>query len=347
MRISRRTGRIAIAAVVVLGVSGFALQRTVLADEPTEVTAYFTKSVGLYPGNDVQVLGVPVGHITSVDPQDGRVKVTMEVDPEYDVAASTAAVIVAPTVVSDRYVQLTEPWTDGAKLKSGAVIELERTAVPVEIDDLYRSLIDVSDQLGPDGANKNGALSKFLSVAAENLEGQGADLNQMFREFGDAAATLDGIDEEFFATLANLEKFNTMLKDNDSDVASMNKRFAAVTRYLAEDKDDIADAAANLADAFVVLDDFIRENRDNLNTSVKNLQGPTEVLVKQRKSLEETVRTVPLLLQNFIKAYDPDTNTLHGRGNLNEIVLWTNDGLTGRTSTSSPPVMLDGEKDAQ
>lgn len=347
MRISRRTGRIVIAAVVVLGVAGFALQRMVLADEPTEITAYFTKSIGLYPGNDVQVLGVPVGHITDVEPQGGQVKVTMEIDPEYDIAASTAAVLVAPTVVSDRYVQLTEPWTDGDRLKSGAVIEIERTAVPVEIDDLYRSLNDVSDRLGPDGANKNGALSKFLTVAAENLEGQGSDLNKMFTEFGQAAATLDGIDEEFFATLSNLEKFNSMLKENDSDVASMNKRFAAVTRYLAEDKDDLTDAAANLADAFVVLDDFIRENRDNLNTSVRNLEGPTQVLVDQRKSLEETVRTVPLLLQNFIKSYDPETNTLHGRGNLNEIMLWADNGLTARTSESSPPVLLDREKGAQ
>lgn len=341
MKMSRRTKRIAIAAVVVVGLSGFALQRTVFTEEPTEVTAYFTQTVGLYPGNDVQVLGVPVGRVTAVDPKGSRVKVTMEIDPEYKVAEDTAAVIVAQTVVSDRFVQLTEPWTEGPALADGAVIDVDRTAVPVEIDDLYRSLIDVSTKLGPEGVNKNGALSRLLTVAADNLEGQGANLNSMMREFGAAAATLDGIDEEFFATLANLDKFNGMLKENDADVASMNKRFAAVTRYLAEDKDDLADAAANLADAFVVLDDFIRENRDNLNTSVRNLQGPTSVLVRQKKSLEETVRTVPLLLQNFINAYNPSTGTLDSRGNLLEITAWSDGGLTGRTSEDAPPVMLN------
>ncbi|MFS3129381.1 MCE family protein [Nocardioides sp. Bht2] len=341
MKLSRRSKRIAVVAVVAVGLGGFALQRTVLAEEPTEVTAYFTQTVGLYPGNDVQVLGVPVGRVTDVDPQGSRVKVTMEIDPDHKIAQSTAAVIVAQTVVSDRFVQLTQPWTEGPTLQDGAVIDVDRTAVPVEIDSLYRSLIDVSDQLGPEGVNKNGALSKFLAVAAENLDGQGAKLNGMMREFGEAAATLDGIDEEFFATLANLDKFNGMLKENDADVASMNKRFAAVTRYLAEDKDDLADAAANLADAFVVLDDFIRENRDNLNTSVRNLQGPTSVLVKQRKSLEETVRNVPLLLQNFIKAYNPRTGTLDSRGNLHEITTWSDGGLTGRSSPDAPPVLLN------
>lgn len=340
-----RVLRIGAAAALIVAVGGLAASQTVLAEEGTEISALFPATVGLYPGNDVQVLGVPVGQVTEVEPEGAEVRVVMQLDPGQKVDPDTAAVIVAPTVVSDRFVQLTEPWTGGPSIEDGTEIGSDRTAVPVEIDDLYRSMVDVSEKLGPRGANRNGALSKLLEVAADNLKGQGAGLNQMLREFGKASATLSGIDDDFFATLANLEEFNAMLKENDTDVAAMNKRFATVTEYLAADREDLAEAAANLADAFVVLDDFIAENRDHLRTSVKKLNGPTKVLTRQRKSLEESVRLIPLLLQNFVNAYDPGSNTVHGRGNLNEITLWSKDGLNARTSPDAPPVMLgEGER---
>ncbi len=340
MKFGGRATRIAVAATLVLAIGGFVANRTVLAPEGTEIEAVFPAAVGLYPGNDVQVLGVPIGVVTAVQPDGSHVRVTMELDDGQKVDPDTAAVIVAPTVVSDRFVQLTKPWTGGPTIADGTVIDADHTAVPVEIDDLYRSVVDVSTKLGPDGANKNGALSRFLSVAARNLEGQGGKLNQMFREFGSASATLSNIDEDFFSTLANLDEFNAMLRENDTDVAAMNRRFAAVTDYLAEDREDLADAASNLADAFVVLDDFIRENRDNLEASVRKLDGPTDVLVQQRASLEESVRLMPLLLQNFIQAYDGSSNTVAGRGDLNEVTLWTQDGLNARTSPGAPPVLL-------
>src|SRR3546814_4662190 len=86
-----------------------------------------------------------------------------------------------------------------------------------------------------------------------------------------------------------------MLLANDGTVALANKQFATVAGYLADDRDELASAVTNLADAMVILDDFIRDNRGNLKTSVDQLIAPTEVLVKQKTSLEESVRLIPLL----------------------------------------------------
>ena len=53
------------------------------------------------------------------------------------------------------------------------MIPLSRTSVPLEIDELSESLSRVSEALGPDGANADGALSDLLDTAAENLDGNG------------------------------------------------------------------------------------------------------------------------------------------------------------------------------
>lgn len=346
---SRR--RIALIALFALVVAGWLTWRQMRANAGTQFEALFDSAVALYPGSDVQILGVPVGKVTAVDPEGDVVRVTMRLDGGQKVSADTAAVIVAPTLVSDRYVQLTKPLASGDKaLAADTVLPKDRTAVPVEVDDLYRSLDDMSTKLGPNGANKDGALSELLDVAAENLEGQGTGINQMLAEFGKATSTLADVDEDFFATVGNLKEFNDMLVANDRGVANVNRQFAAVTDYLAEDREDLADAIANLGDSLGVLEGFIKDNRGNLQTSVDNLVGPTQVLVKQKASLEEAVRLIPLALQNFLNAYNPSTKTLDGRGNLNEASIWTNgqvssSGLSAQTSENAPPVLLPGLED--
>lgn len=339
---SRRARTVAaVVAVAMLAVAGIGLWMAT-REEPVRLSADFRETVGLYPGSDVQVLGVPVGRVTKVAPHGGVVRVSMELDRGQRVGAGTAAVIVAPTLVSDRFVQLTEPYKGASALASGTTIPVERTAVPVEIDELYRSLDDIGQKLGPNGVNKNGALSRFLDVAAANLKGQGADLNTMIAEFGKATDTLADTDEDFFATLANLKEFNDMLVSNDRGVARANRQFAEVTGYLAADRKDMSAAISNLGGALGILDDFIRDNREHMTSSLEKLRGPTRTLSRQQKSLEEAVRMMPVAIQNFLASYGSSTNTLDGRGNLNELTLWSGNGLSARTSPSAPPVMVPG-----
>lgn len=336
---SPRLRWLAVAVGLVLVVAGAVVGVRMLRTT-TEVTAEFDSAVGLYPGSDVQVLGVPVGRVLAVDPVGGRVRVRMEIDEGRKVAADTGAVIVAPTLVSDRYVQLTEPWVGGDALEDGD--RITATAVPVEIDEMYKSLADVGKQLGPEGANRNGALSDFLEVLAKNLDGQGAGLNRMITEFSEASATVSGFDDDFFATVSSLDTLNSTLLAHDSGVAGANEQLAVVARYLAEDRTNLSSAITELGEAMALLEGFVKDNRAAIRKSVEGLQGPTRVLVNQRASLEEAVRTIPLALQNFINTYDPGTNTLSGRGNLNELTLWSTDGKSARTSEDAPPLLLPG-----
>src|SRR5688500_17696012 len=100
---------IVIAALVVAGALWWVCTRA----GTTKITAYFDKSVGIYEGSDVRVLGVKVGSINSVEPQGDQVKVEMRVDRGIDIPADAKAAQVTPSVVADRYVQLTPVYTGG------------------------------------------------------------------------------------------------------------------------------------------------------------------------------------------------------------------------------------------
>ena len=92
---------------------------------------------------------------------------------KHKVPANAKAVIASPSIVADRYIQLTPAYSKGDVMADGAEIPLDRTAVPLELDQIYQSLNDLAVALGPKGANDQGALSRLLDVCAENLNGQG------------------------------------------------------------------------------------------------------------------------------------------------------------------------------
>ncbi len=84
-----------------------------------KVVGYFTSAVGLYPGDDVRIVGVPVGKIDSIEPRATDVKVTMSVKDDVKVPADAKALIIAPNLVSARFVQLTPAYTGGAVMADG------------------------------------------------------------------------------------------------------------------------------------------------------------------------------------------------------------------------------------
>lgn len=296
----------------------YGLYEVVSGGGEKRITAYFSRAVGVYAGSDVQVLGVRVGSVESVTPRGNRVEVVFTVDDEIPVAPGTKVVVIAPSVVSDRYVQLTDLSTGGPVLEDGAVIPESRTATPVELDELYASLNTIVTALGPDGANKDGALSELLDTGAANLEGNGKAFNESVRNFADAARTLSGSADDLFGTIDELQSFTTMLATNDKQIGDVNQQLAQVSHTLAADRDELGTALATLADALADIQAFIKDNRLAIKSNVDKLARTTQLLVDNRASLSEALDIAPLAATNVVNTYDPGSQTLQGRGLLLE-----------------------------
>ncbi|GAA4427342.1 MCE family protein [Actinokineospora soli] len=313
----KRGALLAVVALVVVA-GGWAVSAQ---GETRRVTAFFAAAVGLYPGSDVRVLGVAVGTVDSVTPQGASVRVEMTLDADAPVPADANAVVVTPSLVSDRYVQFTPVWTAGPQLEDGAVVPVARTQVPVELDELFTSLDRLTTSIGPDGANADGALSELLKAGAQYLGGNGAATGQTIRDLGDLARTLNGSQDDLFATIDGLHKFTAMLAKNDDQVREVNDQLATVVEFLVQERTSFDQALSELAGALDVVEKFIRDNRALLKSNVQKLTTVTQVLVDQRASLAETLDTVPNALTNLLGAYDPRTRTIDGRANLNEFTM--------------------------
>jgi phospholipid/cholesterol/gamma-HCH transport system substrate-binding protein len=282
------------------------------------VTGQFTRAVGLFPGSDVRILGVAVGTVTEVTPRGSTVEVTFEYDGKYAVPADAKAAVVAPSLVSDRYVQLLPAYTGGPKMRDGARLGTDRTAVPVELDRISESLDDLLVALGPDGANKDGAFADLLDTGAKNLDGQGQKLNDTNRDLGLALETLSGGRNDLFGTVKNLQVFTTMLATNDAQVRRLNADLAEVSEQLDGERDDLAAALKNLAIALSEVSTFVRDNRAGLTTNISQLADVTGTVAQQRDALAETLTNAPVALSNLQNAFNPASGTLDTRANVEE-----------------------------
>jgi virulence factor Mce-like protein len=322
--LSRRARLLALAVLVVLLAAGGTGLWWYLGphQEGVRFAAMFRESVGIYPGSDVRILGVPVGTVDAVTPEGTAVKVSMHLDRGIAVRADTRAVIISPSLVSDRYVQLTGVYDGGPKLQSGTVIPLARTATSVEIDQLTQGLVQLAQALGPNGANKHGAFADLLNVGAANLRGNGKALNEMLNSFSQNINTLSGNRGNLFRTLDNLAKFTGTLAKNDQSVRGLNTSLADVSQVLANDRQSFTAAMHQLSGALLTVKRFIDQNRGLISANVHKLAVITQALTDERNSLAQALRTAPLAVDNVINAYDPTHHTLDGRANLNELSLW-------------------------
>jgi phospholipid/cholesterol/gamma-HCH transport system substrate-binding protein len=306
--------RVATAAALSLVV---ALTFFVVRREPEQRRAVltFASAVGVHEGSDVRVMGVKVGEVTRVEPRGTAVVVEVAYRTDIPIPAEARAVIVPPSVVADRYVQLTPAYAGGPTLPDGAQLPVERTAVPIELDEIYSALDKLNTALGPDGANKNGALSDLVHTGAANLGGNGEELHQTLDGLSKALSTVADGRQDLFGSIANLQDFTTMLARSDASVRQFNATLADVSEQLAAEREELSAAIAGLARALSDIATFVHDNRAALADNVSALANLTGVLVKQQRALMQIADVAPLALSNLNLAYNSRSGTIDTRDN--------------------------------
>ena len=312
-RLRARLAPVALCLALGLAATGCSLP---FSGSPTRhVSADFERAIGVYKHSDVRVLGVKIGEVTTITPKGPFVHLEMTYDASYKIPAGAQAVITAPSIVSDRYVQFTPVYEAGPTMQDRAQLSLDRTAVPVELDQIYRSLDSLNVALGPSGANRKGALSDLLHVSANNLDGNGQALNSTLTGLSKAVQTLAGSRDDLFGTISNLQQFTTVIAQNDGTVRTFNARLASVAAQLSGERVDLATAVRQLAAALAEVTSFVKQNRTDLTANVSDLASVTTVLVTQKRALREFLDTAPTALANLELAYDGKSGTLDTRDN--------------------------------
>lgn len=309
-----RRARVGIAAALIalLVAAVFLVLRTTSSVQRTQVVGYFANSNGIYAGDDVRILGVTVGKIEKIEPQQQRVKITFWYDSKYQVPADVKAVILSPSLVAVRTIQLTPAYTDGPQLQNNAVIPQDRTAVPVEWDDFRKQLQKLTDTLQPTEPGGVSTLGGFVNTAADNLRGQGTNIRETLIKLSQAFSALGDHSSDLFSTVKNVSILVSALQSSTDLLRQLNQNLAAVTGLLAADPNAIGTAVSDINAVVGNLTTFLAANRETLGTTSDKLASVTTALNQSLDDLEQTLHISPTEFQNFINIYQPSQGAFTG-----------------------------------
>jgi virulence factor Mce-like protein len=271
------------------------------------ITAYFTSATGIYPGDDLRVSGVKVGTVSSIKPTPNRAKLTLKVDHDVSIPADAKAVIVSQNLVAARYVQLAPAYHKrGPRMRDGAVIDLDRTAVPVEWDEVTTQLTRLATDLGPTSAVSSTSVSRFIESAANAMDGNGEKLRQTLTQLAGIGRILAKGSGNIVDIINNLQNFVTTLRESSQQIVQFQNRLATLSSVIDDSRSDLDAALSNLSVAVGEVQRFVAGTRDKTAEQVHRLADVTQTLADHRMDVENILHGAPNAFSNGYNIYNPN-----------------------------------------
>ncbi|MFC8381461.1 MlaD family protein [Nocardia sp. NPDC057272] len=264
----------------------------------TKITADFENIAGMYEGNEVMVLGLAVGKVDKIVPKGTYVEVHMTVDAGVKIPKDAIAAIISPSIVTDRHIEVSPPFTGGEALKSGDHLPKARTRTPVELDTMIKTIDQFAAALKPEpGQEGLGPLSGRVLYPVLNGNGQ------KIRETLDAlsGALKVGVDNKdaIANIIIKLNELTTMLADNDQSVRDFSDRVTAMSGLLAEQAPGLQATLDQLNQFLNNTSTTFAGHQEELAASLTGLTTVTNQLRANSGAMVEIVDIVPLLMQNI------------------------------------------------
>ncbi|OBH25152.1 mammalian cell entry protein [Mycobacterium sp. E342] len=287
------------------------------SDEDTiTVNAQFDSASGLYEGNVVAVLGMPVGKVTKINAKGGYVEVEFTVDRHVKVPATVQAVTVSTSILTDRQIELTPPYRGGPTLQNHDTIGLPRTKTPVEFSSVLNVLDKVTKSLEGDGRG-GGPIADVLNGGAEVVNGNGekikaalGELSKALRLSGDRGATTR---EQITTIVRNISTLFDAVTANDTKLREFASTIHQVSQIMADEDLGNGSTGRRLDQLIQRAGDLLDANRDNIKQAALNGNATLKMVTDQRRDLAELLDLAPLVADNAYNMIDRANGSVRAR----------------------------------
>lgn len=305
----------------------------VVGEEFVHVSGEFTAAQAVTPGQGqgVDIAGVQIGRVTSVELEDGRAVVGMDIEPEYlELIHPDATLLLRPkTNLNDMVVEI-DPGRGEGQIEDGHNFPLSRTEPNVNLDAFFATL----------DADTRQYIQLLVAGAAEGIGGRGRQLSgalRRFQPFVHYVADLNRAVAQRRRALARAIHHFALL------TTELGRRDAQIERFVSSSKEALGDFASQqlsiqqalielpstlaVAEAgFASSDRFARSARPALLKLIPQAQalGPafdaTKRLFAQteapiRDQIRPFTRQIRPVLTHLEQGATPFDRTLHGFGN--------------------------------
>lgn len=323
---ARRVFMIGVVSVLVIAaaIGGYlGLRKAGVVDDKISVTAQFDEGSGLFVGNVVEVLGLPVGAIESVEAKGTYVEVKFNVDKDVKVPANVIAAAFTSSVLTDRHVALSPPYTEGPVLKDGDVIPLDRTRTPVGFDRVLATVDKLASAMKGDGKG-GGPAADLVSIGAQAASGNGEQVKTALDELSKALKmTTDGAEtkDQLTTIIKSVSSLVNAMGENDKAIRQFGSAVHGTADVLAAERFGTGDTGRKANEVLKSTAELLEKNRDVIKGLIGNGNVTLQSLTDNQRELKETLDLLPLTLDNVDRVIDPVNGSIRAHPLLDKLLF--------------------------
>ncbi|WP_067488159.1 MCE family protein [Actinomadura hibisca] len=294
------------------------------------MTVYLPKARSFYKESKVKVMGADVGLVDRVENQGDRIKVTFHLDREVPLPRGVQASIVPLNLVGERNLVLHPAWRPGQARETSSTIPIERTHVPVEVDDALASFTNLANALDPT------KMQTALGRAADSFEGNGRDFNATLEQSGRLVEGIAGQDQELLQVARNLDRLAGVVRGREQVLGQMIRNFGEATRVLSAERGELQDLISGLLELSRNGGKLVDKYKGQLPYDLAVLTKVALVLRGNARSLGQLLDALPGINSALINAYNPKNKSLQIRFATDAFVRTWLATILGREYTTCP-----------
>jgi len=275
----------AIALVVALVAMGAALNLQKFPGfRGTGYQAEFSDASGLHKGNMVQIAGIRVGRVSSIDLAGDHVVVNFTLNNGQHVGKDSEASIEVLNLLGEKFLNL-KPEGSG-ELEAGSTIPLDRTDSSYDIVKVFTKLSDTTENIDIP------QLQTALTTVADTMN----------RSSGEAQATFDGLsrlsrsiasrDSEIQSLLARAHDVSQLLADRKGDLVALMKDGSKILDELRQRRTAIHALLLNTARLSKELGGLVDDNQKQIGPMLRDLHTFTQTLTTRQSQLQASIHNL-------------------------------------------------------
>jgi phospholipid/cholesterol/gamma-HCH transport system substrate-binding protein len=277
-----RLGAISLVVLLLVGAAAFNLQKFP-GFRGTGYHADFSDANGLARGDMVQIGGVRVGRVDSIDIHRDHVRVNFEVHGA-DFGTRTRASVEVLNLLGTKYLNVTP---DGpGQMADGSTIPIDRTHTTYDVVSTLNQLTTTTEQLDTD------QLATALHTLAGTIDASAPEVHQSFTGISRLSASIATRNEQVHELVQHADGVTKLLADRKDDLVTLMKQGDLVFKELEARKEAIHRLLVGTRQLAVSLKGVADDNRAEIGAALADLQAVTVNLRKQKANIQATIHNL-------------------------------------------------------
>lgn len=268
-------------------------------------SAEFTDAGGLRAGDPVEVAGVVVGTVESIEIESDHVVVEFAMDAEVELGAETRSAVQVGSLLGQKYLNII-PLGEG-ELDAGATIPLDRTTEAYDVVEAFEDLTDVTARIDTE------QLATSLDTIADTFRNSGPQVRSALRGLSRFSRVIATRDRELEELLGHADATAAVLDARRGDVVDLIRASNLLLGELQRRKTAVHELLVDTTALANELRGVVRDNQEALTPALRHLERVTRMLASHQRDLRAVVRNS----HNYIATF----NNVVGSGPWFDVVI--------------------------